>query len=116
MPKILVIDDEIDICEMVKDFFGDRGYEVIYALTGQGGLDAFTVEKPRIVILDLCLKDMFGLEVLKKIKNTKLSCIVIIITGSAREEDKKEAIHLGADYYMEKPFSMSRLNDLISKL
>ena len=116
MYKILVIDDEIDICEMIKDFFSNRGYEVIYALTGQGGLDAFDIEKPYIIILDLCLKDMFGLEVLKKIKNARSSCVVIIITGSALEEDKNEAIRLGTDYYMAKPFSMSKLNDIISKL
>ncbi|MDD5173299.1 MAG: response regulator [Candidatus Omnitrophica bacterium] len=116
MAKILVIDDEIDICEMIKDFFGNMGYEVIYALTGQGGLDAFTLEKPSIVILDLCLKDMFGLEVLKKVKSVRPSCIIIIITGSALEEDKKEAMRLGADYYMAKPFSMSKLNETIAKL
>ncbi|MDD5174479.1 MAG: response regulator [Candidatus Omnitrophota bacterium] len=116
MFKILVIDDEIDICEMMKDFFGNRGYEVIYALTGRGGLDAFIIERPHVVILDLCLKDMFGLEVLKKIKSSRPSCVVIIITGSALEEDKKEAIRLGADYYISKPCSMSKLNELIAKL
>ena len=98
---------------MIKDFFDNRGYEVIYALTGCGGLDAFTIEKPNIVMLDLCLKDMFGLEVLKKIKKARPSCVVIIITGSALEEDKKEAIRLGADYYIEKPFSMNKLSDCL---
>jgi two-component system alkaline phosphatase synthesis response regulator PhoP len=116
MTKILVIDDEIDICEVMQGFFGNRGYEVIYALTGAGGIDAFTIEKPHIVILDLCLKDMSGLDVLRKIKSSKSSCIVIIITGSALEEDRKEAMRLGANYYMAKPFSMSELNELITKL
>ena len=116
MVKILVIDDEIDICEVMQDFFSKRGYEVIYALTGRGGIDAFTIEKPHIIILDICLKDISGLEVLKKIKGSKSSCIVIIITGSALEEDRKEAMRLGADYYMAKPFSMIKLNELILKL
>ena len=59
---------------------------------------------------------MSGLEVLKKIKGSESSCIVIIITGSALDADKQEAMRLGADYYMAKPFSMSNLNNLISKL
>lgn len=116
MTKILVIDDEIDICDVMQEFFGNRGYEVIYALTGMGGIDAFTIEKPHIVILDICLKDMSGLDVLRKIKSTKSSCIVIIITGSAIEEDRQEAMRLGVDYYMAKPVSMSKLNELIARL
>ncbi|MDD5681539.1 MAG: response regulator, partial [Candidatus Omnitrophica bacterium] len=115
-PKILVIDDEIDICEMMRDFFNDRGYEVIYSLTGQGGLDAFSIEKPNIVILDLCLKDMSGLEVLKTIKREDPSCIVIIITGSASDNDRIEALRAGVDYYICKPCSMSSLNDFILRL
>ena len=57
--KILIIDDEIELCELLKDFFRKRGYEVIYALTGQGGVDAFEAETPHIVILDLKLDDIF---------------------------------------------------------
>lgn len=114
MIRVLIIDDEIDICEMMRDFFSARGYEVIYALTGQGGIDAFSIEKPHIVILDLCLTDMSGLEALKEIKSLYPSCIVIIITGSASEDDKKEAMKLDADFYISKPFSMERLNNLLS--
>lgn len=60
-------------------------------------------------------KGYIDLEVLRKIKGSRSSCIVIIITGSALE-DKREAMRLGADYYMAKPFSMSKLNELIMKL
>lgn len=116
MTKILVIDDEIEICEMMRDFFGRRNYDVIYALTGHGGLDAFSIEKPHLVLLDLCLKDMSGLEVLKRIKDTDRDCIVIVITGSASDEDRKDAIRLGVNYYICKPCSMSKLNDLIVRL
>jgi len=65
--KILIIDDEVDICKMLKEFFDARGYTVTYALTGQSGLDAFNIEKPEVIMLDLFLTDMNGLEVLKKI-------------------------------------------------
>ncbi len=114
--KILIIDDEVDICEMLKDFFTERGYRVMYALTGQGGLDAFNIEKPQIVILDLFLGDIYGLEVLKKIKTTDRSSIVIILTGSGSKEDEKKAKELGADFYMDKPFSVTALEKLLLEI
>ena len=114
--KILIIDDEIDICEMVKDFFVARGYEVSYALTGRGGFNAFTVEKPGIVMLDLYLGDIYGLEVLKKIRCADQSCVIIIITGSGSEEDERMAKKLGADFYIDKPFSIVELTKLVSEI
>ncbi len=114
--KILIIDDEVDICEMLKDFFDARGYEVMYALTGQGGLDAFNVEKPQIVLLDLFLKDIYGLEILKQIRAKDRSCVVIIITGSGAKEDENAAMKLGADFYMDKPFSVAALKKLLSEI
>lgn len=111
--KILVIDDEVDICEMLKDFFNQRGYEVTYALTGQGGLDAFNVERPQVVLLDLFLKDIYGLDILKEIKAKDASCVVIIITGSGAKEDEAKAMSLGADFYMDKPFSVAVLKKLL---
>ena len=114
--KILIIDDEVDICEMLKDFFTERGYRVIYALTGLGGLDAFNIEKPQIVMLDLFLGDIYGLEVLKKIKSIDRSSIVIVITGSGSKEDEEKAKELGADFYMDKPFSVAALKKLLLEI
>lgn len=114
--KILIIDDEVDICEMLKEFFGARGYQVMYALTGQGGLDAFNIERPQIVMLDLYLGDIYGLEVLKKIKAIDRSSVVIIITGSGSKEDEKRAKELGADFYIDKPFSVAVLKKLLLEI
>ncbi|MDP2941948.1 MAG: response regulator [Candidatus Omnitrophota bacterium] len=114
--KILIIDDEVDICEMLKDFFSARGYQVMYALTGQGGLDAFNIERPQIVMLDLFLGDIYGLEVLKKIKRIDRSSVVIIITGSGSKEDEKKAKELGADFYLDKPFSVAALKKLLLEI
>lgn len=113
MKDILIIDDEIDICEMLKDFFDARGYKVTYALTGQGGLDAFNVVSPQVVLLDLFLKDIYGLEILKQIKAKNKSCVVIIITGSGDRHDESMAMKLGADFYMDKPFSVAALKKLL---
>ena len=114
--KILIIDDEADICEMLKDFFSARGYQVMYALTGQGGLDAFNIERPQIVMLDLFLGDIYGLEVLKKIKTIDRSSVVIIITGSGSKEDEQKAKELGADFYIDKPFSVAALKKLLLEI
>ena len=114
--KILIIDDEVDICEMLKDFFSERGYQTMYALTGQGGLDAFIIEKPQIVMLDLFLGDMYGLEVLKRIKAVDRTTVVIIITGSGSQEDEREAKEIGADFYMDKPVSVAALKKLLSEI
>ena len=116
MRKVLVIDDEIDICETIRSFFGKRGYEVIYALTGQGGLDAFEAEEPDVVILDLCLGDMWGMDIIIEVKHRKPACGVIVITGSASEDDRNEAIRLGVDYYLSKPFSIEMLSTMTSRL
>lgn len=59
---------------------------------------------------------MSGLEILKKIKSKRPSCGVIIITGSASEDDRIEAIKLGVDYYLSKPFSIEMLSNMIAKL
>ncbi len=114
--KILIIDDEVDICEMLKDFFSARGYQVMYALTGQGGLDAFNIERPQIVMLDLFLGDIYGLEVLKRIKTIDRSSVVIIITGSGSKEDEKKTKELGADFYLDKPFSVAALKKLLLEI
>lgn len=116
MTKILIINSEIAICEMLHEFFGKKGYKVMYAVNGEGGLDIFSLEKPHIVILDLNLKHMSGLEVLKKIKSMEPSCLVIIIAASDLEADKEEALESGADFYMSKPFSILKLDKLVSGL
>lgn len=116
MPKLLVIDDEEEICLVLQSFFEARGYEVVYALTGQGGIDAYEIERPGVVLLDLCLKDTSGLDVLREIKAMDPSSKVIIITGSALEDDRLKALELGADVYMCKPFSIEVLHKLIPRL
>jgi DNA-binding response OmpR family regulator len=114
--KILIIDDEVATCKMLSDFFCDRGHEVIYALSGQGGLNAFYMEKPSCVMINLCLKDMSGLEVLKQIKAADPDCTIIVITGSDPNGYEKEVASLGVNYYICKPCSMNELRDLIERL
>lgn len=116
MTKILIIDDEIDICKTIKISLDNKGYKVMYALTGKDGLDIAGAEKPNIVILDMCLGDMTGLEVLERIKAKDPLCCVIVMTGSYSEDNRRQALELGANYYLPKPFSIETLNNIISQL
>ncbi|MBU0768512.1 MAG: response regulator [Proteobacteria bacterium] len=116
MSYILIIDDEIEICRMMQNFLAPRGYKVVYAVTGRGGIDAFIDVKPQIVLLDICLTDISGLEVLKIIKSITPSTVVIIITGSAVEDDRIKAMEFGADFYICKPFSIGKVHRLLTKI
>jgi len=113
MTKILVIENKISIYEAIKILFEDRECQVIYALTGKDGLDIFGIEKPDVVILDMCLGDMSGLAVLERIKAINPSCRVIVMTTSLLQENKGRALELGADGYISKPFSIVTLNNLV---
>ncbi|MCK4436817.1 response regulator [bacterium] len=113
MKKILIVDDKINVCETIKYLFKDKGHEVIYALTGKDGLDMFEVEKPDVVILDMRLGDMSGLEVLERIKDIDPSCRVIVLTGSYSENNRRQSFKLGADHYLSKPFSIDTLNNVV---
>ena len=116
MTTILVIDDELDLCETIKIFFTCRGYKMIYALTGTGGLDAFEAERPSIVILELFLKDMCGMDIIKRIRSKDPSCKIIVITSSTSEKVRRQALKLGVSYYLSKPFSIKVLNSMILRL
>ena len=114
--KILVIDDELGFCETIDAFFTSRGYSVIYALTGIGGLDAFEIETPSIVILDLSLEDIPSLDVLKRIIDKDPTCKVIIVTSSISEITRIKVLELGASHFLYKPFSIKALYEYVENL
>ena len=90
MKKILIIDDEIEICNVIKKVFQNKNFKVMYSLKGKDGLKIFYSEKPEIIILDLNLNDMSGFEILKKIKNHNPSCYVLMITASRFKDIKNQ--------------------------
>jgi DNA-binding response OmpR family regulator len=109
MPKILVIDDEEFIGDCIKDYIGKRGYEVVVALTGQEGLNAYVKEKPDLVILDLGLPDINGLVVLKEIKEKMPALKVMVMTAYKETSVRNQVVDLKADYLMLKPVPVPKL-------
>ncbi|WP_031392242.1 response regulator transcription factor [Kineothrix alysoides] len=107
-PLILIIEDEEAICSFISAVLTSNDYHVVKAKTGKEGLSLFTSHIPDIVLLDLGLPDMDGMEILKKIRNwSKIPIIVVSARGHERE--KVAALDLGADDYIVKPFGTSEL-------
>jgi two-component system KDP operon response regulator KdpE len=106
--KVLVVDDEPSIRKLLRTSLELNDYKVKEALTGGDGIRAVIDDKPDIVILDLGLPDMSGLDVLKKLREwSKIPVIVLTVNDS--DEDKVEALDSGADDYLTKPFSIPEL-------
>jgi two-component system alkaline phosphatase synthesis response regulator PhoP len=109
--KILVIDDEINIVELLKYNLIASGYKVIYALNGKDALNLAIENKPDLILLDVMLPEMDGFDVCKEMKKNKetLNIPIIMLTAKGDEFDKILGLELGADDYITKPFSVREL-------
>jgi len=119
--KILVIDDETDLAEMLVLRLEANGYQVISALDGQEGLDKARTEKPDLIILDLMLPKIDGYKVCRMLKfDERYRHIpIILFTARAQELDIKLGKEVGADAYIIKPFEpdilLSKVAELLKK-
>ena len=108
MPRILVIDDEPSIVKLVTAYLKPEGYDVQTAADGTAGLQAARAFKPDIVILDIMLPGMDGLELLQHLRRESQT-YVILLTAKTEETDKIVGLSVGADDYVTKPFSPREL-------
>lgn len=115
MYSLYVIDDEEYIGWLIKKAFSKKGYKVKSFLTGKEGLQEIEKETPDIVLLDIRLNDMDGIDVLKRIKENEKSLPVIMITAHGTIEGAIEAMKLGAFFYLTKPFDIDELNIQVEK-
>jgi DNA-binding response OmpR family regulator len=106
--RILVVDDEAGIRDLVGSYLRDEGFAVDEAVDGEAALARFAERVPDLVILDLRLPGMGGLDVLREIRRTS-PVYVIVLTARADETDKLIGLELGADDYITKPFSPREL-------
>jgi DNA-binding response OmpR family regulator len=105
---IVVVDDEANIADLVGLYLEREGFRVLKAATGDGGLEAFRQHRPRLVVLDVGLPDLDGLEVCKRIRLTS-QVPIIFLTARDGEVDRVLGLELGADDYLTKPFSPAEL-------
>lgn len=109
-PKLMVVDNEIDVCNFVKSFFEMRGFEVSAALNGDEALSKLSQDKPDIVILDIMMRTPEeGLEYLPRIKKALPAVKVIMVTGVEDDKSIESARKLGADDYITKPLVLEYL-------
>ena len=110
MKTILVVDDEPKIVQVARDYLEHAGFMVMAAFDGQAGLAGARSAKPDLIILDLGLPDMDGLDVARALRHAYASSIpMIMLTARGEETDKLVGLELGADDYVTKPFSPKEL-------
>jgi len=115
MHKLLVVDDENDICDFVKTFFKDRGFQVATALNSEEALSAVKKDRPELVLLDIKMKGMDGIATLKHIKELDKNIKVIMVTALEDQDKMHEAYKLGACDYITKPLVLDYLEQAVLK-
>jgi two-component system, OmpR family, KDP operon response regulator KdpE len=108
-PKVLVIDDEPPIRKLLRMGLSAHGYEILEAPNGRVSLELLEQKKPDLVILDLGLPDMQGLELLRMIRARNEGVPIVVLSSRGDEASKVQALDLGADDYVTKPFGMDEL-------
>ncbi|MGB2600330.1 MAG: response regulator [Candidatus Omnitrophota bacterium] len=109
MIRLLVVDDEVDICDFVKNFFKERDFEVFVAYNGKEALGLIDSVNPHIILLDLKMPVMGGMEILKEINKRKPDAKVIIVTAVEDVEKAEEAKQHNAVEYITKPLVLEQL-------
>ena len=109
MTRILIVEDEPNMVAGLRDNFEYEGYEVLTASDGAEGLGRALNDAPDLVILDVMMPKMSGLDVCKQLKAKRPSMPVIMLTARGQEVDKVVGLELGADDYVTKPFSIREL-------
>jgi len=115
--KVLVVDDEPYMIEMIRPRLVNSGYDVISAVTGEDCLAKAEKERPDLILLDILLPGMSGIEVLKRLKSNKQTrnIPVIMVTALAGKDTETKGLESGATYFISKPFDSQELLSDVQK-
>ena len=116
MHKILVCDDEIDVCDFIKHFFQDRGFEVTCSLDGEEAVRIARKQKFDVILLDVRMKKMSGIDALKNIRKNDDKVNVIMVTAVEDQDKMDDAKRLGVSHYITKPLVLEELESIIYKV
>ena len=114
--KIMVVDDDKNICELLRLYLEKEGYQVVIANDGKEAVELNEKEDPELILLDIMLPDGSGLDLLEKLKEMHKRENVIILSAKDSIEDKVLGLELGADDYLPKPFHLVELNARIKSV
>ena len=106
MPRILVAEDEADIAQGLRDNLEFDGYEVIVAEDGEAACEAVAQSSPDLILLDLMMPKLDGLEVCRRVRESGLTIPILMLTAKSQEIDIVRGLEVGADDYITKPFSV----------
>ena len=115
MPTILIVEDERNLCHLIRDNLQEQGYQVLQAFDGPSALTMAKHAVPDLVILDIMLPGIDGLEVCRRLRQDSIVPI-LMLTARAEEIDRVLGLELGADDYLTKPFSMRELKARVRAL
>jgi CheY-like chemotaxis protein len=115
MSTILVVEDEEEICSLTKGILAKNDYNVLVAKNGTEALNFVTKKRPDLVLLDVRLGEVSGIDVLRRIKEIDNKIKVIMVTGLYEEDIIKQAKALGAEDYITKPFTTAYLKELVAR-
>ena|SRR5262245_32325834 len=112
--RIVVIDDNPDVVDVLATLLREEGYGVLGALTSDEGLRLVILSRPDLVLLDIMLPGMNGVDVLKRIRSINPTARVVMLSGNTDPLLAREALELGAVAYIDKPFSCDYLKRVIA--
>ena len=114
--KILVVDDEVEICTILRRFFQQQGFEVVTSTDGDNALTLATKERPHLILLDMKMPGISGVEVLRILRENHHPAKVVILSAVKDESVIKETLRMGADGYLTKPFRLEQVAQLMNSL
>lgn len=106
LAKVLIIEDERDLVTGLKDNFQYEGYQVCAAYDGESGMESVRRENPDLILLDVMLPKMNGLDVCRKLRRQGIETPILMLTARGQEMDKVVGLEVGADDYITKPFGL----------
>lgn len=109
MDRVLIIDDDVELCELITEFLKDEGFSVTSAHDPEAGLSLLASELFSIVILDVMLPKFTGFELLRRLRNSGNNVPVLLLTARGDEVDRIVGLEIGADDYLAKPFNTREL-------
>ena len=109
MIPILLIEDQVELCQILKDTLSLYGFDVTYALNGEDGYSKFTSLDPKVIIIDIMMPGSDGFSAVKQIRAVNKEVPVIMLTAKPLTEDLVKAFDLGCNDFIRKPFVMEEL-------
>ena len=107
MRRMLIVDDERDICDCLQEFFSSKGFSVVSAFSGEEALARLKEDSADVILLDILLPGLSGIEVLKRAKNLNPRAQIVMVTSLDQDDLREQARRYGACDYVTKPFDFS---------